>query len=313
MDSLTEEKKELESVEEKNFGHEARGNDWEGDSGDEELVDLPTELSGLNNKTYEFLDDLEGDLKNLGFPDLFVVLDPKTRKPRLRMTTGAHDKITDSFTREFNEDWGKNRWGAASESTNVFIQPLPGRRPTRRKPDIAFWGYGKCVVNKKGKMFPKDLDSPPKLTNSTSEQTERVNPDVVFQFSWGNSFGYEKNAIDDMMNRVLVVPDQRNNEGPKLGFLVKARTHKKRLRDGRKKYCVLIYSESLVAQQSLMRKPTAMEPAWCRARQGKRRTSGWKSRHRIWAFKASGRCYVLHRSRFRQKKYASCWNSEWGL
>ena len=107
MDSLTEEKKELESVEEKNFAHEARDDDGEGDSEDEELVDLPAELSGLNNKTYEFLDDLEQDMKNHGFPDLFVVLDPKTRKPRLRMTTGAHDKITDSFAREFNEHWGK--------------------------------------------------------------------------------------------------------------------------------------------------------------------------------------------------------------
>ena len=235
MDSLSEEKKELESVEEKNFEHEARGDDWEGASGDEELVDLPAELSGLSNKTYEFLDDLEQDMKNHGFPDLFVVLDPKTRKPRLRITTGAHDKITDSFAREFNEHWGKNRWGAASESTNVFIQPLPGRKPTRRKPDIAFWGYGKCVLNENGTMFPKDLDSPPKLTNSTSEQTERVNPDVVFQFSWGNSFGYEKNAINDMMNRALVMPQQPNNEAPKLGFLVKVRTGSKRCSNGRRK------------------------------------------------------------------------------
>eukprot|EP00977_Amphora_coffeiformis_P001975 scaffold374_cov160-Amphora_coffeaeformis.AAC.12 len=95
MDSLTEEKKELESVEEKNnLGHEAGGNDWEGDSGDEEMANLPAELSGLNNRTYEFPDDLEADLKNRAFPDLFFVLDPKTRKPRLRTTTGAHDKIT---------------------------------------------------------------------------------------------------------------------------------------------------------------------------------------------------------------------------
>ena len=84
-------------------------------------------------------------------------------------------------------------------------------------------------------MFPKDLDSPPKLTNSTSEQTERVNPDVVFQFSWGNSFGYEKNAINDMMNRALVMPHQPNNEAPKLGFLVKVRTGSKRRSNGRKK------------------------------------------------------------------------------
>lgn len=70
------------------------------------------------------------------------------------------------------------------------------------------------------------MTSLPKI-HKTREQKERVNPDVVFQFSWGNGEGYQIEAIDEMMNRALVVyvPHQPNNEAPRLGFLVKLRTH----------------------------------------------------------------------------------------
>jgi hypothetical protein len=239
MEGLAEEKKEVEVADGAKGEREqsCEGEEDEVGEEDDELVDLPAELSGLSNKTYGHLDDLELDLIERGFPDLPVVLDPKSGKARLRMTSGAHDKVTDEYTHEFNKLWGKDRWGRASESTNVFIQPLPGRKPTRRKPDIAFWGYNKCDFNEKGLLNPKDLTLPPKF-HATREQTERVNPDVVFQFSGGNAEGYEIKAIDDMMNRALVVyvPHQPNNEAPRLGFLVKLRTHRgKRTRDNRKK------------------------------------------------------------------------------
>ena len=210
--------------------------DDDDDSEDGELVDLPKELRRLKDKTFDYLDELEAELVKRGFPDLPVVIDPKSRTARLRITSGAHDKVTDRYTRLFNKEWGDDVWGVAVDgSTNVFIQALPNHKETRRQPDIAFWGRDKCV-HVKGLLEPKDLANPPKI-HATREQTERVNPDVVFQFSWGNAKGYEIDAIDDMMNNAVVsyTPLQPNNEAPTLGFLLEVRFKgKKRDRNGRK-------------------------------------------------------------------------------
>ena len=208
----------------------------EDDSEDGELVDLPKEVRKLMNQTFEFQDELEAKLVKLGFPDLPVVIDPKSLKARLRMTSGAHDDVTDEYARKFNKEWGKDEWGVAVDgSTNIFIQALPGHKETRRKPDIAFWGKDKCFTQRR-LLKPKNLANPPKI-HATTEQKERVNPDVVFQFSWGNSKGYEIEAIDDMMNRVHTsyTSHQPNNEPPRLGFLLKVRfKRKKRDSKGRK-------------------------------------------------------------------------------
>ena len=82
----------------------------------------------------------------------------------------------------------------------------------------------------------KDLVLPPKIHLVTREQTERVNPHVVLQFSWGNAEGYEVKAIDEMMNRVLVnyPHTQPGNDPPGLGFLLRVRTTNKRNADGQK-------------------------------------------------------------------------------
>ena len=204
------------------------------DSEDGELVDLPKELSDLLAKTYDFLDELDADLNSRGLDDLPVVIDPKSKKPRLRMTSGAHNKVVGKYIRAFDRCWGKNRWGVATGKTNIYIQAQPGRLVTRRRPDIAFWGYDKCELSKFGVLMPKDLATPPKI-HETREQTACVYPDVVFHFSWKNTMGYEVEAINAIMNRALVVPEQPNHEAPTLGFLVKARTHpRKRTHDNRK-------------------------------------------------------------------------------
>ena len=67
-----------------------------------------------------------------------------------------------------------------------------------------------------------------------NEQVEKVHPDVVFQFSWGNTKGYEKDSLNDMMNRASVVPFQPHNEAPRLGFLLKTRKKRKRNNNGRR-------------------------------------------------------------------------------
>lgn len=95
---------------------EIDGDDDDDDSDAGEFGDLPKELRKLKNQTFEFQDDLEAELVKRGFPDLPVVIDPKSKKPRLRTTTGAHDDITDLFTNDFNLLWGKNTWARAAKT-----------------------------------------------------------------------------------------------------------------------------------------------------------------------------------------------------
>jgi hypothetical protein len=60
-----------------------------------------------------------------------------------------------------------------------------------------------------------------------NEQVDKVHPDVVFQFSWGNSKGYEEKALNDMINRASILPFQPNNDAPRLDILLKVRKNKK--------------------------------------------------------------------------------------
>ena len=219
--------------------------DSDGDD-DPDLHGLPSELRGLRDKTFEFEDELHSLVVSRGFGDLDIILDPKTKKARFRMTSGAHDEVTGVYTNAFNEDW--RGIAAAHDGTcNIFIQPLPGRAITRRKPDIAFWGPAKCetiVRAGRARTTVKHLKVPPKIHSVTREQIEKVNPDVIFQFSWGNGEGYEVKAIDEMMNRALVTysHNQPNNEAPTLGFLVKIRTANKRNAIGQKIIrCIDVY------------------------------------------------------------------------
>jgi hypothetical protein len=238
---MQEEKKEgpwLEDLEvarkEEGFGSAGLESD-----DDPDLHDLPKELRGLRDQAFEFEDELQSLLVSRGFGDLSVVLDPNTKKARFRMTSGAHDEVTREYTADFNEDW-KGLAKAADGTCNIFIQPLPGRAITRRKPDIAFWGPAKCTTvvrpGRPNRLRIKHLVLPPMIHSKTREQIEVVNPDIVFQFSWGNGEGYEVEAINDMMNRALVAYPhaQPDNSSPNLGFLIKVRTKAKRNAAGHK-------------------------------------------------------------------------------
>jgi hypothetical protein len=198
------------------------------DYGYEKEVELPKELRGLKDKEFKFEEDLETELRGRGFPDLPVVLDPTSGKARLRMAIGAHNKLTSEYAKLFDKDWS----GVASvvnSDNNVYIQPTQASRKIyTREPDIAFWGLDKTVnITKRRRTIsvPRDLDKPPKR-HASRDQVEKVNPDVVIQFSWKNGDSYEEKAIDDMMNRALVAynPPQANNSPPTLGYLIKIRT-----------------------------------------------------------------------------------------
>ena len=65
---------------------------------------------------------------------------------------------------------------------------------------LPFWGPDKIVtIVEDGVAItePRNLAVPLKRHKSR-DQVERVNPDVVFQFSWTNADKYEEEAINDI-------------------------------------------------------------------------------------------------------------------
>ena len=210
----------------------------EDDSDYGDYSELPIELRGLKDKTFEFEEELEAELVSRGFEDIPVILDPSTGKARLRTPTGAHNLVTNRYVKIFERMWG-GQATAVDGTTNVFIQPeAPGRKIYARKPDIAFWGPDKIVTIVEDDVEitePRDL-AEPLMRHNGRDQVERVNPDVVFQFSWSNADKYEEAVINDMMNRAVVSPTTNpNNSAPRLGYLLKVHLSSKRLEDGRKK------------------------------------------------------------------------------
>lgn len=235
-----EEEKKDQSFEKVEPGEtiERRKEGAEDDSDYGDYAELPKELRGLKDRTFEFEEDLEAELVSRGFEDIPVILDPRTGKARLRITTGAHDKVTNRYVKKFEKIW-EGQATAVDGTTNVFIQPAAkDRKIYARKPDIAFWGPDKIVtIMEDGVAItePKDLAEPLKRHKSRN-QVERVNPDVVFQFSWTNADAYEEEAINDMMNRAVVTPTTNpNNSAPRVGYLLKVRLSSKGLADDRKK------------------------------------------------------------------------------
>lgn len=73
-------------------------------------------------------------------------------------------------------------------------------RGRRTNPQLdAIWVPVKPVnVTRRGRTMsvPVELDEPPKR-HASRDQVERVNPDVVIQFSWKNGDAYEEKVIDD--------------------------------------------------------------------------------------------------------------------
>ena len=175
-------------------------NESQADS-DSDYQELPKELHGLKKTVFEFEEDLEAEVRRRGFSDLPVVLDPSTGRAKLRMPAGPHNKVTSIYAKFFDAKWTGHA-SCRNSDTNVFIDPAePGRKLYTRIPDIAFWGPAKTdSLTEDGITIssPKELDKAPKI-HQTRDSFATVNPDVVFQFCWGNAMAYEEKAIDDMM------------------------------------------------------------------------------------------------------------------
>jgi hypothetical protein len=166
---------------------------------DEELVDLPDEIEHLiRGELFDTERELLDRLEKLGFGDERAML--LDGKPRLISPSHEHNSFTSTQVWSFI-DFSRKRgkWGVCSARHNIHLA-----NGGYRNPDISYWGYPRC-----------DNDGYPPLG---------AIPDVVIQFCWRNTFKYEQQAIDDMMNQGL------ENEGgplsmdlPRLGYLIMMR------------------------------------------------------------------------------------------
>ena len=212
MDKLFGEEKKDAAEEAGKVDEKGGGNEDDENHIEEELVDLPLEITALigGDRVFESEEELEGVLAEAGVGDIHVVL--VDGKPRLVMPSDQHNTFTSAYVADFMLKWGPNGWGFCSGTHKIHLSS--GRS---RDPDISYWGYPRCSKNPETKFLePKNLE-------------KGAIPDVVIQFSWKNKTSYEEDAIDDMMNLGLEEDcGHPSTVRPRLGYLVKARFSKKR-------------------------------------------------------------------------------------
>jgi hypothetical protein len=177
MDSKFEEEKK-ESAEKLKGDEDCGSRDGDEDEeleGDEELVGLPEELAELRNRVFRTERDLLDELDTLGFGDLRVVL-LNDGTARQIMSSEQHNDFTDFYVTDFLKR--RPRWGYCSATHKVHL--CNGRS---RDPNISYWGYNRCSKH--------PITGDPCLYRIDKKPI----PDIVVQFSWRNSFGYEKTLL----------------------------------------------------------------------------------------------------------------------
>ncbi|KAL3902566.1 MAG: hypothetical protein SGILL_010782, partial [Bacillariaceae sp.] len=177
---------------------------------DEEAVGT---VDSLVDRHFESLDELHDTLGDLGLEDSKYKL---TDDGFAVMPGKRHNRGTKHLGQElddWNKGWSKGWLGSWGEVSNDNVMQVQGftltGRQKQREPDVAFWGYPRCE-KKYGKYLAKDR---PDGANFD------VDPDVVFQFSDGNTFAKEEEAL----NLMMVGGIGMGNVGPRVGFLVKLR------------------------------------------------------------------------------------------
>jgi hypothetical protein len=179
------------------------------------FAELPDELKSIRDTIFDSQEELLNKLEELECSDLRVVLDDKG-KAYLFMPSHNHNDATSFILNSFTV-WAANWKGFATGEHNIpvdqsiDIEPNPKRQCKLREPDISFWGFPKCERDD-NELSPKPAHPP--------VMRPKVNPDVVIQFSWRNTKGYEFEALNDIMVRS---ESSDSSTPPSVGYLVKVR------------------------------------------------------------------------------------------
>jgi hypothetical protein len=172
------------------------------------------ELEELRGRVFESEDELLEALEELKLDDRRVILGDDG-KAYLFMKSDNHNGATTEIAFDFNR-WDSDRKGFATGDQNIYLDqaipvPPPKKQRRLREPDISFWGEPRCE-RRNNKLRPRRLNPLSKFPWLT--------PDVVIQFSWKNTWAYEVEALNDMMNRS---DTSGNNTAPRVGYLIKVR------------------------------------------------------------------------------------------
>jgi hypothetical protein len=190
---------------------ESQESDIETDEEDDCLRELPDEvlerigrsrIFRTHDELFEALDEAGVEADDV--PRRIVLV---RGRPRELLSSDQKNSFMSECMLEFTLLWGRGGWGVCSATHNVHL--FPGL--ARRSPDLSYWGYPRC---QRGSY---------KLLNGDSI------PDAVIQFCWKNSFGYEEEALNDIMTRGREQAQGPLSETrPRVGYLIKARFSKKR-------------------------------------------------------------------------------------
>lgn len=188
--------------------------DNESEDGEEEsdFHVLPSDVAALvggADRRYKDEKELQEVFDQNGLGDLNVVL--VDGEARLVMVKHQHNLFTSEYLQDLIESHGK--WMKISGTNHVEIGVQGEKRI--RQPDLNFWSYKRLVYDAiaKKKILPTDSEI----------------PDVVVQFSWRNTKGYERGAIDDLMRYGLDREGgQVSQQYPRLGYLIKVKMSRKR-------------------------------------------------------------------------------------
>ena len=179
------------------------------DHGEEPIASVDS----LSARHFESLDELHDILVELGLSDSKYKLDDNgfAVVPGKRHNRGT--KHLGKQLEGWNKGWSKGWLGSWGEVSNDNVMQVPGftpaGRPKQREPDVAFWGYPRC----------EKIDGTYVAKDRPDGANFDVDPDVVFQFSDGNTFAKEEEAMNLIMDGGIGT----GNEGPRVGFLMKLR------------------------------------------------------------------------------------------
>lgn len=168
---------------------------------------IPEELRG---RQFQDIDALHDELDLIGQPDYKFLLNDDGY---VIMPGPEHNRATRYIREEldgYRKGWLSGFWGFCDQDNVQEInKTTPSGKTAKREPDVNFWSYKRCT-KVRGRF----------MVQRRSGSTFDVDPDVFFQFSWGNSQAYEFSAINDLLSKGGVGV---GNKGPGVGFLIKMR------------------------------------------------------------------------------------------
>mmetsp|Transcript_14316 Transcript_14316/g.39819 ORF Transcript_14316/g.39819 Transcript_14316/m.39819 type:complete len:295 (+) Transcript_14316:100-984(+) len=179
-----------------------------------DLIEEPiASADSLSDRRFESLDEVHDLLGELGLTDSKY----KLNNDGFAVMPGKrHNRGTKHLGKQldgWNKGWSKGWLGSWGEVSNDNVMQVPGFTPSgrhkQREPDVAFWAYPRC----------EKIDGTYVAMDRPDGANFDVDPDVVFQFSDGNTFAKEEEA----MNLIMIGGIGAGNEGPRVGFLLKLR------------------------------------------------------------------------------------------